>query len=65
LKEFADNISKCDEIEKYTSDRAEKKTLWEKEKLLIMSNFFLSRNAFQSCLQQTGPMSLLFGNGLK
>ena len=27
-----------------------KKTLWEEEKLLVMSNFSFSHNVFQSCL---------------
>ena len=27
----------------------EKKTLWEKEKLLVMSNFSFSHNVFKSC----------------
>ena len=41
------------------------KTMWEKDKLLVKSNFPFSHNVFQDLLQQTGLMLLLFGNGLK
>ena len=32
------------------SDLIETKTLWEKEKLLVTSNFSFSHNVFNSCL---------------
>ena len=41
------------------------KTLWEKEKLLIMSNFFFSHSVFKSLVLQTCKNQGLFGKGLK
>ena len=40
------------------------KTLWEKEKLLVMSNFFFSLSVFKRLLQQTFKNQGLFGEGL-
>ena len=42
----------------------EKKTLWEKKKLLIMSNFFFSRNVFKSCLLLMYQNEYLWSKGL-
>ena len=42
----------------------EKKTLWEKEKLLIMSNFFFSHGVFKSCLLLIRENEYLWSNGL-
>ena len=45
LKEFANDIFKCDEkCRKFNG----KKTLWEKEKLLVTSNFFFSHSVLKS-----------------
>ena len=41
-----------------------KKTLWEKEKLLVMSNFSFSHSVFKSHVQQTRKNEGLFGKGL-
>ena len=41
------------------------KTLREKEKLLIMSNFFFSHSVFKRLLLQTRKNQGLFGTGLK
>ena len=32
------------------------KTLWQKEKLLVLSNFFFCHNVFKSCLLQVNPL---------
>ena len=40
------------------------KTLREKEKLLIMSNFFFSHSVFKTLVLQTCRNQGLFGNGL-
>ena len=42
-----------------------KKTLWEKEKLLIMSNFSYSHSVFKRLVQQTRKNQGLFGKDLK
>jgi hypothetical protein len=44
LKEIADDISKCNEIEKYSSERAE--NLVGKGKLLVTSNLSFAHNVF-------------------
>ena len=49
MKEFADDISKCDEIEQYSSERAEN----------LVGKGKIAR------LQQSSQMALLFGKGLK
>ena len=41
------------------------KTLWEKEKLLIMSNFSFSHSVFKTLVLQTRKNQGLFGKGLK
>ena len=42
----------------------EQKTLWEKEKLLVTSNFFVSHNVFKSCLLLMLQNDYLWSNGL-
>ena len=42
-----------------------KKTLWEKEKLLVTSNFSFSRSVFKRLVMQTRKNQGLFGKGLK
>ena len=39
--------------------------LWEKEKLLIMSNFSFSHSAFKRLVLQTHKSQGLFGQGLR
>ena len=46
LKEIADDILKCIESEKKVLYRVE--TLWEKEKLVVTSNFSFSHDVFYS-----------------
>ena len=41
------------------------KTLWEKEKLLVMSNFSFSHSIFKRLVSQGRQMVSLCGNGLK
>ena len=41
------------------------KTLWEKEKLLVTSNFSFSHSVFKRLVQQTRKNQGLFGKGLK
>ena len=41
------------------------KTLWEKEKLLVTSNFSFSYSVFKSLVMQTRKNQGLFGKGLK
>ena len=41
------------------------KTLWEKEKLLVTSNFFFSLSVFKRIVLQTHKNQDLFGKGLK
>ena len=43
----------------------EEKTLWEKEKLLVMSNFFFSHNVFKSCLSLMRQNEYSRSKGLK
>ena len=40
------------------------KTLWEKEKLLVTSNFSFSHSVFKRLVLQTGKNQGLFGKGL-
>ena len=42
-----------------------KKTLWEKEKLLVTSNFSFSRSVLKRLVRQTRKNQGLFGKGLK
>ena len=41
------------------------KTLWEKEKLLVTSDFSFSHSVFKKLVLQTGKNQGLFGKGLK
>ena len=41
-----------------------KKILWEKEKLLVSSNFFFSHSVFKRLVLQTRKIQGLFGTGL-
>ena len=41
------------------------KTLWEKEKVLVTSNFSFSRNVFHSYISSLRQNATLHGNGLK
>ena len=43
----------------------EQKTLWEKEKLLVTSNFSFSHSVFKRPVVQTRKDQGLFGKGLK
>ena len=47
------------------SSMKEQKTLWEKEKLLAMSNFSFSHSIFERPVWQTGENQGLFWKGLK
>ena len=42
-----------------------KKTLWEKEKLLVTSNFSFSHSVFKKHVLETRKNQGLFGKGLK
>ena len=46
------------------SSPKEKKTLWEKEKLLVMSNVSFSHSVFKRLVPQTCKNKGLFGKGL-
>ena len=61
MKEFAANNFKSDENDRKFS-RVE--TLWEKEKLLVTSNFSFSHCVFKRLVQQTHKNQGLFGKGL-
>ena len=52
LKEFADDISKCDDTEKWFSDRAE--NIMGKGEFAHHEQFLLFPQFFLSCLQETG-----------
>ena len=54
MKEFADDSSKRDEIK--IDLPLWQKTLWEKDKLLVTSNFSFTHNVFKSRLQQIGQI---------
>ena len=62
LKEFADDNFKSDENGRSSSNRY--KTLWEKEKWLVKSNFFFSRSVFKRLVLQTHKNQGSFGKGL-
>ena len=47
------------------SSQNEQKTLWEKEKLLVTSNFSFSSSVFKRLVLQTRKNQGLFGKGLK
>ena len=63
LKEFADNNFKFDDNDRKFSKWVEK-TLWEKEKLLVTSNFSFSHSIFKRLVLQTCKNKGLFGKGL-
>ena len=60
--ESADNNFKIDENGRKFSKRVEK-TLWEKEKLLVTSNFSVSHCVFERFALQTHKNQGLFGKG--
>ena len=62
LKEFADDIFKFDE--KGIKFSTGYKTLWEKKKLLIVSNFSFSHSVFERRVLRTPKNKGLFGKGL-
>ena len=62
LKEFADISSKFDENGVLFSKKV--KRLWEKEKLLVTSNFSFSHSVFKRPVRQTSENKGLFGKGL-
>ena len=47
------------------SSQKEKKTLWEKEKLLVTRNFSFPHSVFKRLVLQTRKNQGLFGKGLK
>ena len=47
------------------SSAKEKKTLWEKKKLLVTSKFSFSHSVFKRLVQQTCKIQGLFGKGLR
>ena len=63
LKKFADVNFKFDENGRKLS-KWEKKTLWEKEKLLVTSNFSFSHRVFKRLVSQGRQKVSLCGNGL-
>ena len=63
LKNFEDANSKYDENGRKFSKMI-KKTLWEKEKLLVTSNFSFSYSVFKRLGLQTRKNQGLFGKGL-
>ena len=62
LKEFADDNFKFDENGRKLSKRV--KALWEKEKLLVMSNFSFSHSVFKRLVSQGCQKMSLCGKGL-
>ena len=62
-EEFADDNSIFDENGGKVSERIEK-TLWEKKKLFVTSNFFFSHSVFKRLVLQTRKNQGLFGKGL-
>ena len=63
MKAFADDISNLTKMAKSSPNVL--KTLWEKEKLLITSNFSFSHSVFKWLVLQTRKNRGLFGKGLK
>ena len=47
------------------SSQKDRKTLWEKEKLLVASNFSFSHSVFKRPVLQTRKNQGLFGKGLR
>ena len=64
LKEFSDDDFEYGENHRKFSKQVEK-TLWEKEKLLVTSNFSFSHSVFKRLVLQTHKNQGLFGKGLK
>ena len=62
-KDFADKKFEFYENGRKFSERV--KTLWEKEKLLVTSNFSFSHSVFKGLEQQTRKNQGLLGKGLK
>ena len=62
-KEFADDNFRFNENGRKLSKQL-KKTLREKEKVLVTSNFSFSHSVFKSLVQQTRKNQGLFGKGL-
>ena len=62
LKEFADDNFEFDENERKLSKR--KKTLWEKEKLLVTSHFSFSSSVFKGFVLQTSKKHGLVWEGV-
>ena len=63
LKEFADDSFKCDENGRKFSKKG-RQTLWEKEKLLVTSNFSFSHCVFKRLVKRTLTNKGLFGKGI-
>ena len=63
MKEFTDDILSF--MKMGESSPKGLRTLWEKEKLLVMSNFSFSHSVFKRLLLQTRKNQGLFGEGLK
>ena len=61
---FSSSAAKKDLMSKYEQTGynypTEEKTLWEKEKLLVTSNFSFSHNVFKSCLLLMGQDEYLW-----
>ena len=64
LKGFADDNFEFNEDGKKFSKKGKKKTLWEKEKLLVTSNFSFSHSVFERLVLQTRKNQGLFWKGL-
>ena len=62
LKEFADDNFKFDQMEETSLNGL--KTLWEKEKLLVTSNFSFFLRVFKRLVLQTRENQGLFWKGL-
>ena len=62
LTEFADDNFKFNK--KGRSSQNGLKTMWEKKKLLVTSNFFFSHSVFKRLVLQTRQYQGLFGKGL-
>ena len=62
MKEFADDNSNLMKMTETSPNGL--KTLWEKEKLLVTSNFSFSRSVFKRLVLQTPKIQGLFGKGL-
>ena len=64
LRDLADDNFKFKENGEKFSKWVEKKKLWEKEKLLVTSNFSFSHSVFKRLPLQTRKIKGLFGKGL-